>query len=88
MEDKKMDKHKKVECHKKAAEYYQEAAKHHLEAAKHCEAEDCGKAAIDTLKAFGFACAAKKHFKKIAMHCADIQCCEEHSAHSCCHEKK
>lgn len=83
MENKKIDKHVKADCHKKAAHLYQEAAKHHLEAAKHCEAEDCGKAAIDTLKAYAFACAAKKHVKKIAMHCAGIDC----TCH-CCDEKK
>ncbi|MCX7124404.1 MAG: hypothetical protein NTU49_01360 [Gammaproteobacteria bacterium] len=79
MEDKKMDKHKKSECHKKIAGYLQEAAKLHLEAAKHCEADDCGKAAGDTLKAFGFICAAKKHVKKMAMHCAGIECCDGNS---------
>lgn len=88
MENKKLDKHSKAACHKKAAEYYQSAAKHHLEAAKYCEADDCGKAAIETLKAYGFACAGKKHLKKIALHCADIHCCDDAHGHCCDHEKK
>ena len=82
MDNKSCDKHKKSDCHKKAAEYYKQAAHEHLEAAKYCEADDCGKAAIASQKAFGFACAAKKHVKRIAMHCAGIDC----SCHCC--EKK
>ena len=86
MENNKLDAHSKAECHKKAAGFHQEAAKHHLEAAKHSEAGECGKAAIETLKAYGFACAAKKHLKKVALQCADIHCCDEKKA-PCCNEK-
>ncbi|MDP1574602.1 MAG: hypothetical protein Q8L78_06705 [Coxiellaceae bacterium] len=86
MENKKIDKHTKADCHKKAAGYYQEAAKHHLEAAKHCEADDCAKAALETVKAFGFASAGKKQLKKVAFHCAGIDCCADKEAH-CSNEK-
>ena len=86
MENNKVDKHVKVDCHKKAAGFYQEAAKHHLEAAKFCEAGDCGKAAVETLTAFGFAAAGKKQLKKIALHCADIHCCDDKNTH-CSNEK-
>lgn len=84
MED--MKKHK-AECHKKVAEYLTEAAKLQIEAAKHCEADNCDKAASATLKSFGYICAAKKHIKKMAMHCAGICCdkkeCECKKEHCC-----
>jgi len=86
MDDQHIDKKKKADCHRKIADYLQQASTLHLEAAKHCEAEDCGKAAIDTLKALGFMSAAKKGIKKIAKHYAGIPCCHEKCDACGCHK--
>ena len=59
---------KNIENHKQAAANHIEAAKHHLEAAKNHEAGDHGKAAHNTVLAYGHSAIAGGFLKDDAKH--------------------